>query len=477
MDFKWQEEFGGVVRIRAPFREDRLLISDPKALQYIHQSAGYRFCKAPGRISLSGLLLGPGIIAVDGEVHKRQRRIMQPGFGTSESKALVPIFFDHAKKMTSKWKDILADSKDQQAVFDLPGWISRAALDIIGEAAFDYHFGALDNSENELQKMYTNFVFDAFAVPTHSDILTWSIMDWLPGPILRGLLRSAPSPRLERRRTIRQMSTMVAKKLVTEKYNALAHGKPSKDIMSLLVKANASENPKKRLEDPEMWAQMNSIILAGQETTMSSMCWAFLELARHPEVQRRLRNEIRATEDRACTRDLTAADFESMPYLGAVIKEILRFHPVVYNSFLLPLHKPIVTQDGRTITELPIPKGIQIISSVAAYHRNTEIFGADAHTFNPTRWLDQTVKTPVSVGVYANLFTFVGGARSCIGWKFALLQMQTFVVELIGTFDLSLTSPSQTIRREACFVMTPTVEGEQEKGTQLNLLVKLAEDR
>ncbi len=58
-----------------------------------------------------------------------------------------------------------------------------------------------------------------------------------------------------------------------------------------------------------------------------------------------------------------------------------------------------------------------------------------------------------------------------------LLQMQTFVVELIGTFDLSLTSPSQTIRREACFVMTPTVEGEQEKGTQLNLLVKLAEDR
>ncbi len=127
---------------------------------------------------------------------------------------------------------------------------------------------------------------------------------------------------------------------------------------------------------------------------MSSMCWAFLELARHPEVQRRLRNEIRATEDRACTRDLTAADFESMPYLGAVIKvrcatdrmchmvdvvrvqEILRFHPVVYNSFrssqyeeVLPLHKPIVTQDGRTITELPIPKGIQIISSVAAYHR------------------------------------------------------------------------------------------------------------
>lgn len=99
-------------------QEDRLLISDPKALQYIHQSAGYRFCKAPGRISLSGLLLGPGIIAVDGElqrasccpkwhiyssasgeVHKRQRRIMQPGFGTSESKALVPIFFDHAKKV------------------------------------------------------------------------------------------------------------------------------------------------------------------------------------------------------------------------------------------------------------------------------------------------------------------------------------------------------------------------------------------
>ncbi len=193
--------------------------------------------------------------------------------------------------MTSKWKDILADSKDQQAVFDLPGWISRAALDIIGEGESFvprsphltdrlsvscirlpfWSFGQLrERASKDVHQFRVRFAhdvqllhmldayyrFDAFAVPTHSDILTWSIMDWLPGPILRGLLRSAPSPRLERRRNIRQMSTMVAKKLVTEKYNALAHGKPSKDIMSLLVKANASENPKKRLEDPEMWAQM-----------------------------------------------------------------------------------------------------------------------------------------------------------------------------------------------------------------------------
>lgn len=53
--------------------------------------------------------------------------------------------------------------------------------------------------------------------------------------------------------------------------------------------------------------------------------------------------------------------------------------------------------------------------------------------------------------------------------------MQTFIVELIGTFDLSLKHEAEIIRREACFVMTPTVEGQREKGTQLELVVKMAD--
>lgn len=64
--------------------------------------------------------------------------------------------------------------------------------------------------------------------------------------------------------------------------------------------------------------------------------------------------------------------------------------------------------------------------------------------------------------------------RSCIGWKFAVLELQAFLVELIGTFEFALTPESRKIRREGALVMVPTVEGEIEKGSQLPLRVRLA---
>lgn len=63
---------------------------------------------------------------------------------------------------------------------------------------------------------------------------------------------------------------------------------------------------------------------------------------------------------------------------------------------------------------------------------------------------------------------------SCIAWRFAVLELQSFLVELINNFEFSLTPEAQMVRRESCFVMAPTIEGQVEKGNQLPLLVKLA---
>ncbi|EEB97527.1 hypothetical protein MPER_03131 [Moniliophthora perniciosa FA553] len=70
--------------------------------------------------------------------------------------------------------------------------------------------------------------------------------------------------------------------------------------------------------------------------------------------------------------------------------------------------------------------------------------------------------------------TFSGGVRSCIGWKFAVLEMQAFLVELIDNFEFSLAPESHKIRRESCLIMQPTIEGELEKGCQLPLQVRIA---
>lgn len=71
---------------------------------------------------------------------------------------------------------------------------------------------------------------------------------------------------------------------------------------------------------------------------------------------------------------------------------------------MLPLFRPLTLQSGEVITELPVPKGMKVIISIAAYNRNKDVFGHDADTFNPERWLDGSMrKAEAPVGAYANL--------------------------------------------------------------------------
>lgn len=70
--------------------------------------------------------------------------------------------------------------------------------------------------------------------------------------------------------------------------------------------------------------------------------------------------------------------------------------------------------------------------------------------------------------------TFAGGVRTCIGWRFALYEVLSLTVEIISNFELGLTPEIDRLRREACLVMLPTLEGEQLKGENLPLRISLA---
>lgn len=84
-------------------------------------------------------------------------------------------------------------------------------------------------------------------------------------------------------------------------------------------------------------------------------------------------------------------------------------------------------------------------------------------------------KEAVTVGVYANLLTFLGGPRACIGWRLAVIETQIFLIEIISRFEVSLSEKATRIRKEACGVVAPTVEGEVEKGVQLPLVISVVQ--
>ncbi|KAL0576442.1 hypothetical protein V5O48_005547 [Marasmius crinis-equi] len=431
-------------------------------------------------------MLGPSMTTTHGDLtgedHKRHRRVMNPAFGLYEAKALVPVFTAAASSLSNKWKDLLLESRDHSEVFDVPRWTSRATLDAIGHAGFDYNFGAMDNKENRLASAYNNLL------QLITDIIRSTLMPVRLIPWLLGYM-SKSNPQLARVRTMRDTATEVAREVVAEKSEEILNGQGNrlKDIMSLLVKANmSSQNGNSRLSNEELMAEMLTMFLAGHETTAVSITWTLLELSRRPEIQAKLREEILAKEREISLEGrretgFSAEDFESLPYMNAVVKESLRYHPVgtrITKTALaddcLPFSETITTIRGVEINELPVSKGTQVHISIAAYNRSEALFGDDAHTFRPERWLEENGSGPKkggANGVYSNLMTFSGGPRACIGWRFAVFEFQAFLVELIRNFEFLLTPECERIRRESAAVMLPVIEGEVEKGAQCPLRV------
>ncbi|KAG6382155.1 cytochrome P450 [Boletus reticuloceps] len=522
-DFAWQSQYGNVVRLKsilgvgplyfcisirssAAFnpQEDRLLISDPKALHKVLNTSTYGYPKLPNLRVLSRTINGEGLLWADGEDHKRQRSIMLPGFGLKECKAFLPISKDCADSISMKWMETIGNSDGQGVVINVLDWLSRGSLDAIS-AAFDVQLNTIENDLHPLAKKYQNFLADVFGLPPPKQIFILAASKFVPTRILQWLVDNGSSPRLARVRDLKIMVTDIAKELVREKADALLRGQGNTDIFTLLIKANKDASTKKRLSDEELLAQMRTLLIAGHETTAATISFIFLELARHPRVQSRLRDEIRKTETTIRARSdpqLTATDLDAMPYLNAVIKEGLRFHPIgTYpirmsgRDDVLPLSKPVLTESGEMINEVFVPKGTEVMISIPAYnrcvpprlntlqmcnwewyHSNKDIWGEDAHEFKPDRWLDGAMddKKLPSIGVYSNLMTFSSGPRACLGWRFAVIEIQAFLSTLVGKFEFAMTDRAERIIRQPMIVMAPMVEGELDRGVQMPLAVSVA---
>lgn len=146
---------------------------------------------------------------------------------------------------------------------------------------------------------------------------------------------------------------------------------------------------------------MRTLLFAAQDTTSSALSRTLQILAVHPEAQARLRQEIRRAKESAESVESAFGDYDDLmrlPFLDAVIRETLRLFPpvswgwrVARAETSLPLYRPVELakgpHKGELVTSIPIAKNQQVVTGIAAAHRDESVWGKDADEWRPERWL------------------------------------------------------------------------------------------
>jgi cytochrome P450 len=188
--------------------------------------------------------------------------------------------------------------------------------------------------------------------------------------------------------------------------------------MSLLVEAR-DENGEPMGED-ELVDEMFTLLMAGHETTATSLAWIVWHLLNHPEAMETLRREI---ADVTGGGPLEAQHLPRLEYLDAVIKESMRLTPVA-TMVARRLHAP------ARIGGIDLPAGTSVGANIYMAHRRPDVW-PDPERFDPTRF----------AGARPNPFTFFpfgGGVRRCLGAAMATFEIKTVLPEIVSRVDLRL---------------------------------------
>ncbi|KAF7342549.1 Cytochrome P450 4F12 [Mycena sanguinolenta] len=476
---EWTSQFGTVFRIPTAFGGHKTILCDPKAINHFYSLERTVYVKSQlGRAIISSLF-GRGLLWAEGEGHKRQRKALTPAFSNAAIRRLTSVFYDSTYKLKARW-DTIIDNIGDGAIIDVEHWMNLVALDSIGIAGFSHDFRTLDGEYSSVAAAFESLSFEGQS-------------------LLSILIETASSQKL--RREMRIIATDLLEKTRREMNNQAVSEETAldKSVIGLLLKAE-QEDAELHMNQTEVMAQMVPLILhlhhdlhltrinprilcwlrAMKPHQVPSLTWALIELAKQPDKQTKLREELVKFGPVDPTWDELVS---GLPYLDSVVLEILRLHPPVTETTreamvddVLPLAQPVTTALGTVVDRVVIPKGSIVTVPIRSIHRSEAFWGQNAKDFAPERWLTlgaDPIRAKEIQG-HRHLLTFLEGPRTCLGKSFALAEFKAVLSVLIKNFTFEFPDgPETEIARHRGLVPRPKVVGQL--GAQVPMRVRRAE--
>jgi cytochrome P450 len=351
-----------------------VLISDPEAVKTVFTAPPDVAPSGAGSSPVASVMGPSSVIVLTGPEHMRQRKLLLPPFHGERMREYEEVIVQATRRDMADWplgSPMRLQERTRAITLEV---ILRAVFGVEAE-----RMGALKEAIGGLLKPMHPLAIVLVALRRPS-------LDRPTGAIGRALdhLDEVIYEELRRRRAQEDLAERT-------------------DILSLLMQARDEDG--QPMTDGELRDELVTLLLAGHETTATSVAWAVERLVRHPQKLRRLQEEIEAGGEE---------------YMTAVINETLRVRPVV----------PIVVrvlQEELRVGSYNLPPGTRVVPSIYLTNRNPRVYG-DAEEFRPERFLEDGPET-------FSWIPFGGGIRRCIGASFAQLEMRLILRTMLGELE------------------------------------------
>jgi cytochrome P450 len=382
----------------------------------VKQAASFRKDRISRLISRA---IGNGLVVSEGDLWRRQRRLMQPAFHQAQLRSYADTMVALAVDAVAGWRSGETRNVHEEMM--------ALTMQIVAKLLFGTDLGA-----------------DARDIGA---TITALMEDFSGGLGLGALtpLSRLPTPRLRRiDRSIKRLDEIVYR-IIAQRRAAPVAGS---DLLALLL--GAQDEDGSRMSDQQLRDETLTLFVAGHETTAQLLTYALYLLARHPDEQEALATEVSWMLG---GRNPGFADLERLKRADAVLTEAMRLYPPVWG----------IGREALADVQLGayrIPKGSSVFISQWAVHRDPALF-PDADRFLPGRWLG----SPAALPRFA-YFPFGGGPRVCIGNRFAMMEATLILAVLMQRFTFATTAetrlrllPTVTLRPRGPVSLAVTARG------------------
>lgn len=400
------------------FHKPGLMVTDPELIKSITVRD---FNSFPNRYTSSDMHDPLGyytLFAADNPLWKMLRGKLSPFFTSGKLKSMYYLI----DKISTQMVDYVEKRLDSENKVELEvkELTSLYSTDVVASCAFGVEANSLENPDGEFRtagkivfgtEFWRAFEFSAFfMLPQIMKVFRFKAFSHKVSHFIETSISHVMS---ERERT----------------------GDKRNDLIDTFIEMKKTESSTvENITMDMMMAQAAAFFSAGFETSSSTQSFALYEIAMHPAVQNKLRQEIKEMLNRTdgkVTYD-SVMNTTEMPYLHQVVHETLRLYPI-----LPVLDRQCVNPDGYSLeplSDFKIPCGMPVYIPFYAIQRDPKYF-PDPLQFDPERFSAENIG---KIKPFTN-FPFGSGPRNCIGERFGLMQVKTGIVKLLKYFRLETT--------------------------------------